>query len=72
VIEPKNQFAAEIDHMADCVRTGRTPYTPGEEGVQDQMLMEAIYESARTGRPVRLAQHQGLDAFRGPPLMQEA
>jgi len=72
VIEPKNQFAAEIDHMADCVRTGRTPYTPGEEGVQDQMLMEAIYESARTGRPVKLAQHQGLDAFRGPPLMQEA
>jgi len=58
--------------MADCVRTGRTPYTPGEEGVQDQMLMEAIYESARTGRPVKLAQHQGLDAFRGPPLMQEA
>ena len=64
---PKDQFAAEIDHMADCVLTGRRPYTPGEEGVQDHRLMEAIYESARTGQPVRLAPIAGSDAFRGPP-----
>ena len=63
----KNQFSLEIDHFAQCVRAGVEPRTPGEEGVQDQVLMAAIYESARTGRPVRLAAHSGLDAFRGPP-----
>lgn len=30
-----NQFSAEMDHMAECVLSGRRPRTPGEEGVQD-------------------------------------
>jgi predicted dehydrogenase len=72
VLEAKNQFAQEIDHMADCVLTGRRPYTPGEEGVQDHKLMEAIYESARSGKPVSLPPTAGLDAFRGPPLVQSS
>ncbi len=50
----KNQFALEMDHFAECVRDNKTPRTPGEEGVRDQELMAAIYESARTGRPVRV------------------
>jgi predicted dehydrogenase len=66
-LEPKNQFAQEIDHMAECVLTGQQPWTPGEEGVQDHKLMEAIYESARTGMPVKLAPVEGLDHFRGKP-----
>jgi predicted dehydrogenase len=32
VLTANNQFATEIDHMAECVLTGRNPYTPGEEG----------------------------------------
>jgi predicted dehydrogenase len=67
VIEPKNQFAAEIDHMADCVMHDRKPYTPGEEGVQDHLLMEAIYRSVAEGRPVKLPAMTGLDVFRGSP-----
>jgi len=43
------------------------PYTPGEEGLQDQKIMEAIYESARTGKPVNLERIERLDAFRGTP-----
>ncbi len=62
----KNQFSLEIDHFAQCVRSGAEPRTPGEEGLQDQVLMAAIYESARTGRPVRLEPVAGLDVFRGP------
>ncbi|UAK26579.1 Gfo/Idh/MocA family oxidoreductase [Sphingomonas nostoxanthinifaciens] len=72
VLAPKNQFATEIDHMADCVITGRKPYTPGEEGVQDHKMMEAIYESAHAGRPVKLERIDGKDMFRGPPLKQDA
>jgi predicted dehydrogenase len=65
VLDQKNQFAAEIDHMAECVMENRRPHTPGEEGVQDHVLMEAIYKSASEGRPVRLPSLEGKDRFRG-------
>jgi len=54
-IEEGNQFAKELDHFAQCVRKDKEPHTPGEEGLQDQRIIEAIYESARTKRPVKLA-----------------
>lgn len=72
VLAPKNQFAAEIDHFATCVLENRRPRTPGEEGVQDHVVMEAVYESERTGRPVELKRHDGLDVFRGPPVAPAA
>lgn len=54
-IEEKDQFALELDHMAACVRTNTMPHTPGEEGLQDQRILEAIYVSARAGgKPVKL------------------
>ena len=53
-IESGDQFAREIDHMARCVIDGVVPHTPGEEGLQDMRILEAIYDSARTGRTVRL------------------
>ena len=62
----KNQFALELDHFATCVAENRQPHTPGEEGVQDHLIMEAIYESARTGRPVTLPEVKGRDTTRGP------
>jgi predicted dehydrogenase len=68
-LSPKNQFALEMDHFGECVQANKTPYTPGEEGLQDHHLMEAIYESAKTGKPVRLkaAASSELDRFRGSP-----
>lgn len=66
---PANQFALEIDHMSQCVARNQTPHTPGEEGLQDQHIMEAIYESARTGRAVKLRAPQG--ATRGPDPEEE-
>ena len=62
----KNQFSLEMDHMAQCVRSGARPRTPGEEGLQDQVIMEAIYRSARTRQPVALQRYDGVDVFRGP------
>ena len=44
-----DQFAREMDWMADVVR-GRAPMVaPGEEGLQDMRLMEAIQQSVRRG-----------------------
>ncbi len=66
---PKNQFALEMDHMAECVLDDKRPYTPGEEGLQDQRIMEAIYESAASGKTVKIATPGAgagkLDLFRG-------
>ncbi len=67
-LSASNQFALEIDHFARCILHDRVPRTPGEEGVQDQLLMQAIYRSAREGGPVALDPTTGLDAFRGPAL----
>jgi predicted dehydrogenase len=52
--EPVNHFAAEMDHFSECVRTGAEPLTPGEDGLADMKVVEAAYESARTGRAVKL------------------
>ena len=49
-LEPKDQFAAEMDHFSLYVQKGLQPHTPGEEGLQDQRITDAIYESARTGK----------------------
>lgn len=53
-IKEQNQFALMMDHFSDCVRTGRTPKTPGEEGLRDVRYIEAIYESGKTGRLLKL------------------
>lgn len=66
-IAESNQFANELDHMADCIANNRKPYTPGEEGLQDQRIIEAIFESARTSRAVTLPRFDKLDPFRGSP-----
>ena len=67
-----DQFAREMDHMAQCVRQNLAPYTPGEEGLQDQRIMEAIYQSARENRPIALPAVSKPDAFRGPAPADEA
>ena len=47
-------FAAELDDFAQCIADGRPTKVPGEEGLRDIRVMTAAYESARTGRAVRL------------------
>ncbi len=49
-----DHFAAEMDHMSDCVMQNKEPLTPGEEGLRDLKIMMAIYDAAKTGRTVKL------------------
>ena len=58
-LEEKDQFAEEMDHFALCVQKNLKPHTPGEEGLQDQRITDAIYESARTGKAVKLSPPAG-------------
>lgn len=50
----KNQFAGQLDHMAECIISGTTPIVAGEEGLADLRVIEAIYRSAAEGRSVRM------------------
>ena len=49
-----DHFAAEMDHLSECVMDGKEPLTPGEEGLRDMKLIMAIYEAAKTGRTVKV------------------
>ena len=53
--EPVNMYRAEIEEFSQALLDGREPATPGRIGLQSQRLLTACYESARTGRAVRLA-----------------
>ena len=44
-----DQFAREIDWMADVVRNRAPMVSPGEEGLQDMRIMQAFLDSAARG-----------------------
>lgn len=48
-----NQFAREMDHIAEAVAADRPVTTPGEEGLQDIRLMLAIYEAMESGQSIK-------------------
>ncbi len=49
-----NELGLELDGFADCVRRNREPAPNGVEGLKDVAVMQAIYQSAREGRPVSI------------------
>ena len=49
------QFTGEIDGFASAILRGTEIRTPGEMGLRDMRLIEAIYASARERRPLSLA-----------------
>jgi glucose-fructose oxidoreductase len=49
-----DHFAAEMDHLSDCVMTDKPPLTPGEEGLRDMRIISAIYQAVASGGPVKL------------------
>ncbi|HEX3357981.1 MAG TPA: Gfo/Idh/MocA family oxidoreductase [Tepidisphaeraceae bacterium] len=49
-----NHFAAEMDHLADCILNNKPVLTPGEEGLKDMKVITAAYESARLGKSVKI------------------
>ena len=50
----RDQFAPQLSYFARCIREGREPEPNGREGMLDVQIIEALYESARTGQPIRL------------------
>jgi glucose-fructose oxidoreductase len=57
-IGKRDQFAPELLHFSDCILKNREPEPSGEEGLQDVRIVEALYESARTGKAVRIPPYE--------------
>lgn len=61
-----NQFAQEMDYFSQCILNDTEPYTSGEVGLQDHIIMEAIYESAEKNIPISLKGKLPKKLKRGP------
>ncbi|GAB3169344.1 Gfo/Idh/MocA family protein [Telluribacter humicola] len=51
-IENVNQQARQIDAFADCILNNKPTTVPGEMGLRDVQLIEAIYQAADTGQKI--------------------
>ena len=49
-----DMFQVELDHFIDCVGNGTPCIAPAEDGVELMRILDAVYESARTGHEVIL------------------
>lgn len=55
----RDQFAAELAYFSDCILKDKTPEPSGREGLIDVRIIQAIYESIRTGSAVSLGESAG-------------
>jgi glucose-fructose oxidoreductase len=53
-IAKRDQFAPELLYFSDCILKDREPEPSGEEGLQDVRIVQALYQSAKAGRPVTI------------------
>jgi predicted dehydrogenase len=53
-LESGDQFAAEMDDFARCILENKESKVSGEEGLKDLIAVEAIYQSIKTGKAVKL------------------
>ena len=50
-------FDCEIRHFLECIETGAEPISSGRENLGTMAVIEAIYQSAKTGQVVRVPSH---------------
>jgi glucose-fructose oxidoreductase len=63
-----DQFAAELLYFSDCILHDKEPEPSGIEGLIDVHIVRSLYESARTGLPVKPRE---LTRQRRPTARQE-
>jgi glucose-fructose oxidoreductase len=64
----RDQFAPELIYFADCVINDSEPEPSGKEGLADVRIIQALYRSAATGKPVRLEE---FEKEQRPTIAQE-
>jgi glucose-fructose oxidoreductase len=68
VFRKRDQFAAEVIYFSDCILHNKEPEPSGWEGLADVRIVQAIYESAKTGATVDV---QKLPRKKRPSKEQE-
>ncbi len=51
-----DQFGPELLYFSDCILKDHEPEPNGWEGLEDVHVIRSLYESARTGRAIKLKQ----------------
>ena len=64
----RDQFAPELIYFSDCILNNKEPEPSGLEGMADVRIVQAIYDSAKTGRVIELPE---LPAKKRPTARQE-
>ncbi len=49
-----NQQAAQMDDFANCINTKKPTRVPGEEGLKDMLVIDAIYRSLDSGKKEKI------------------
>lgn len=60
-----------MDRFAQALKAGVEAHMPGEEGLQDQILIAAIYQAAGGGGTINLPVTEGRDRTCGPAPTEE-
>jgi glucose-fructose oxidoreductase len=64
----RDQFAPELIYFSKCIQENIEPEPSGREGLADVRVVQALYESVRTGRTIRL---EPLREKPGPTMRQQ-
>jgi glucose-fructose oxidoreductase len=64
----RDQFAPELLYFSDCIQRNIEPEPSGAEGLADVRVVEALYRSVRTGRPLKI---KPVSISKRPSLKQE-
>ena len=51
---PQSMYDAQLAYFIDCINTGKTPNPGGAEGLVNMKVLDAAYESARSGQVVEI------------------
>ncbi len=54
-VERSDPLANQVKHFADVIQGRAEPICSGRDGLKTMQVVDAVVESARTGRPVRIA-----------------
>jgi len=51
---PQSMYDDQMAYFIDCIQSGKTPVPGGAEGLVNMKVVDAAYESARTGKVVEI------------------
>lgn len=57
---PQTMYDAQVAHFFECIENGSRPNPGGHEGWVNMLVVDAAYESARTGKVVEIKIQEGV------------